>query len=360
MSTPKPTDKLDKSLTSSPEWERYSRQMLFEPVGLEGQRRLADARVTLIGCGGLGTPLAGLLARAGVGFLRIVDRDFLELNNLQRQILFDEDDVAACLPKAEAARRKLTRINTEIAIEAVVADADHRNIESLCEKADLILDGTDNFETRFLINDVAVKTGTPWIYGAAAAATGLMMPVIPGNTPCLQCVFEQAPPPELNPTCDTVGILGPVVSLVAALQAVEAIKILTRQLEAVTRKLVTIDAWAGRFRHVDVARARNPECPCCGAGRFDYLEGKFASTADSLCGRNAVQIRPPDGRRIEFGALAEKLRGVAAEEPRFNAFMLRATIDSYELTIFTDGRAIIKGVDKPDEARAFYAKYIGT
>ena len=334
--------------------------MLFEPIGEEGQRRLLASRVTLIGCGALGSVLAGTLARAGVGLLRIIDRDFIELNNLQRQVLFDEDDIAANLPKAEAARRKLQRVNSDIAIEAVVTDVNHRNIEQLADRADLLLDGTDNFETRFLINDLAVNTGRPWVYGACVAATGLSMPILPGETPCLRCVFELTPPAAMNPTCDTVGVLGPVVNMVASHQAIEAIKILTGRLDALDRRLLSFDAWQGRFVQLNVAKAREQgDCPCCKRREFEYLEGRHASSTTTLCGRDAVQVAPSGEGKMDFGAIAERIKNVADAEPRFNTFMLKARIDPYELTVFADGRAIIKGTSKPDEARTVYAKYIG-
>ncbi|MGB9626331.1 MAG: ThiF family adenylyltransferase, partial [Phycisphaerae bacterium] len=232
--------------------ERYSRQILFEPIGEAGQRRLLASRVTIIGCGALGTAMANAMVRAGVGFVRIVDRDYIELNNLARQSLFDEQDIAENLPKAEAARRKLARINSQVAVEAVVADANRHTIETFADGADLLLDGTDNFETRFLINDTAVKHGIPWIYGACVAATGLAMPILPRVSPCLRCVFEQAPPPEMTPTCDTVGVLGPLVTMVASHQAMEALKILTGRLDAVNRRMVHFDAWSGRIAQINM------------------------------------------------------------------------------------------------------------
>lgn len=348
-------------IEQDPKLARYSRQMLFEPIGEEGQRRLMDARVTLIGCGALGTVLANTLGRAGVGFMRIVDRDFIELNNLQRQVLFNEDDIASNLPKAEAARRKLQRINTEIEVEAAVTDVNHRNIEALCDGAHLILDGTDNFETRFLINDVAVKTKRPWVYGACIGATGLAMPILPNDTPCLRCIFEQAPPPEMNPTCDTAGVLGPVVNMVASHQALEAMKILMGRTDALNRRLLYFDAWAGRVMHLKVQRAYDEgDCPCCRRQQFDFLEGRFGSSATTLCGRNAVQVTPPNGLKIDFPTIADKIRSAAGAEPRFNAFMLKAQMGAHELTVFADGRAIIKGTNKPEEARTVYAKYIGS
>ena len=353
-------DREVRRIEQDPELGRYSRQVVFAPIGPEGQRRLLKSRVTLIGCGGLGSSSANMLARAGVGFLRIVDRDFIELNNLQRQVLFTEDDIAANLPKAEAARRKLQRINSTIRVEAVVADVNHRNVEQLCEGADLVVDGTDNFETRFLINDVAVKTNRPWVYGACVGATGLSMPIVPHDTPCLRCVFEQGPPPEMMVTCATVGVLSPAVNVVAAHQVIVAMKILMGQLQLLDRRLLSVDIWKGRIAYVNVQKAYDQgSCPCCRGGNFEYLAGKFGSGEVTPCGRDAVQIRPPERTEVDFAVIAEKIAAVAEAEPQFNAFALRAHVGVYGLTVFADGRAIISGVRTPEEARTVYAKYIG-
>lgn len=342
---------------------RYSRQTLYTAIGEDGQRRLSAARVLLIGCGALGTHIADTLVRAGVGFLRIVDRDYIELNNLQRQVLFDEDDIAAGLPKAEAARRKMTRINSAVHIEAMVTDANYRNVESLAEGAGLILDGTDNFETRYLINDLAIKTQRPWIYGACVGATGLCLPVLPGETPCLRCVFEQAPPSELNPTCDTAGILGPAVNIVAAHQAMEALKLLSGHAEAVDRRLLRFDLWDNRYVHLDVTAARTGTCPCCDRGEFDFLSGKLAGGTTVLCGRNAIQLTPGDsaGRAaMDFAVIADKLRSAGARDICHNPFMLKAGVENVELTLFPDGRVIVTGTKNPDQARTIVARYVGT
>lgn len=339
---------------------RYSRQVLFGHIGEEGQKKLLDSRVTLVGCGALGTVLANTLVRAGVGHLRLCDRDFIEQNNLQRQVLFDEDDIAAQLPKAEAAARKLRRINPDVTIEADVTDVNRDNVESLTADADLILDGTDNFETRFLINDVAVKTKRPWVYGAVIGATGLCLPILPHDTPCLRCVFEHAPPPEMNPTCDTAGVLGPAVNIVASFQASEAIKILTGQMDAVVRKLMNIDIWSARITNLDVQGAKTKgNCPCCGQGQYDYLDGRSGSSTTTLCGRNAVQVQPSGNRKVDFAALSEKLGQVSENGVNGNKFLIRCHVGDYELTVFADGRAIIKGTSDPDVARSVYAKYIG-
>ena len=341
-----------------PELARYSRQMLLPQIGEAGQKRLKHASVTLIGCGALGSVLAGTLVRAGVGYLRLVDRDFIELNNLQRQVLFDEHDIAQNLPKAEAAARNLRRVNSAVELEAVVADVNHTNIESLCVDADLLLDGTDNFETRFLINDVAVKSQTPWVYGACIGVEGLVMPIIPGETPCLRCIWEEAPPPGMTPTCDTAGVLGPVVNLVASYQAIEALKILTGQLDALCRGLLSIDGWTQRTRSLDMQSARDQgNCPCCKQGIYEYVSGARSSAGVALCGRNAVQLLPPPGIRIDFQLIADRLGPRA--RPTLNQYLLKFSIDAYQITLFPDGRAIIQGTHDTAVARSVYTKYVG-
>jgi len=340
--------------------DRYSRQVVLEFVGQEGQARLLASRAVLIGCGALGGVLANTLVRAGLGYLRLVDRDFVEVSDLQRHALFDERDLVQALPKAEAARRKLAVINSSVTVEAEVADVDPTNIERLIEGADVVLDGTDNFETRYLINDAAVKRNVPWVYGACLGASGLMMPVVPGQTPCLRCVFAQPPPPELTPTCETSGILAAVVNMVASLQAVEAMKILMGQLDALNRHLVSIDAWSGRVVNLDVQSTHEQgDCVCCKQRKFEYLEARKTSRTVVLCGRDAVQIRPAEPRRVDLKRLADKVRPVATTPPTFSDFMLRVGIEPYFIAVFADGRAIIKGTSESQEARAVYAKYIG-
>ena len=314
----------------------------------------------LVGCGALGTVLAETLVRAGVGKLCICDRDFVERSNLQRQVLFDEDDIAAHMPKAQAATAKLARINPEVEVRPEVVDVNHTNIERLAEGADLLLDGTDNFETRYLINDLAVKTERPWVYGAVIGATGLCMTIVPHDTPCLRCVFDEAPPADVTPTCDTAGVLAPAVHIVAALQTIEVFKLLTGRASEINRHLVHVDAWSGRLVNMNVASVREGgDCPSCGRGEFVYLDGKQSSTTASLCGRNAVQVHPPSCTPIDLSVMAAKLEPVAGVSLTRNQFLLRATVDSYELTLFPDGRAIIKGTDNPDVARSLYAKYFG-
>ncbi len=356
-------EKLDQA---DPSLARYNRQMLWEPIGIEGQKKLKASKILLVGCGALGTVLGNLLARAGVGHITIVDRDFIEITNLQRQILFDHDDIEQNLPKSVAAQKKIARINPEVAVEAVVADVNHTNIEQLAAGKDLLLDGTDNFETRFLINDVSIKHGIPWIYGAVISALGLAMNIIPNKTPCLRCIFETMPPPGMNPTCDTAGVLGPAVSVVSSWQALEALKILTGNMDALSPFLFSFDLWDNRFQQLKVGKAREiADCPVCKHHNYEFLSGKFTSATTSLCGRNAVQISLGAATRIDFEQIATNLRNVG--KPSFNKFMLKCPIvegegdrrKEYELTLFADGRAILKGTNEASVARALYSKYVG-
>lgn len=339
--------------------DRYIRQMRFSPLGEAGQRRLAASRALVCGCGALGSVLANTLARSGVGFLRIVDRDFLELNNLQRQVLYDEEDVAAGLPKAIAAAAKLRKINSEIKIEPVVADVDHTCAERLADDVDLILDGTDNFETRFLLNDLAVKTNKPWIFGGCIGAEGQTMAILPGATPCLTCLLQDAPPPGATPTCDTAGILGPTVNIVASLQAVEAIKILSGRLDAVNHRLTVIELWDNRIRHIGLGQlGKQTGCPTCQRREFPWLEGRRGSHTAVLCGRNSVQLSPADRTAVALDSLALKLTGVG--QVSRNRFLLRLSVDDYQITVFVDGRAIVGGTDDIATAKTVFAKYIGS
>jgi molybdopterin-synthase adenylyltransferase len=336
---------------------RYSRQVLFEGIGAEGQARLMASKAVLVGCGALGTVQASLLARAGVGRLRIIDRDFVEESNLNRQILFDEEDARAVLPKAVAAEKKLRAANSLVQVEGVVEDLNASTIGRLLDGFDLILDATDNFDARFLVNDYAVQGGTPWIYGACVGSYGLTFPVLPGETACLRCVFESAPPPGMSPTCDTAGVVGPIVGLVASLQAAEALKILAGRSDRVTRKMAVLDVWEGRQSLVDLP-PRDTDCPCCARREFPYLTGALGSDTATLCGRNAVQIRRRDGLRLDLDEVARRLGPIGAIEA--NRFLVRADIDSYRLTVFADGRAIISGTQDPAVAKSIYARYVGT
>jgi adenylyltransferase/sulfurtransferase len=339
--------------------DRYARQMRFTPFGEEGQRRLLASRALVVGCGALGSVLANTLTRAGVGKLRVVDRDFLELNNLQRQVLFDEDDLADNLPKAIAAANKLRRINSQVEIEPIVADVNHTNIEQLCEGVDCIVDGTDNFEIRFLVNDAAIKHNIPWIYGGCLGCEGQTMTILPGETPCLRCLMAESPPPGTTPTCDTAGILAPIINVIASMQAMEAIKILSGHRDATSRVLSVFELWDNRLRQVKVASLRESvDCPTCKHGEFPWLAGQRGSHTAILCGRNAVQLSFPDRQRLDLAHLAQKLAGVGKVTQ--NAFLLRLSVDNYQITVFPDGRAIVGGTDEVATARTLYARYVGS
>lgn len=345
-------------MSKDPSLERYSRQMRFGGIGEVGQRKLVDSHVTLCGCGALGTVLANALVRAGVGHLRLVDRDFIETHNLQRQVLFDEHDVAENLPKAEAAARKLGAINSQVHVEPVVTDIDRTNILELCQDADIILDGTDNFEVRYLINDVAVKLNKPWVYGGSIGSHGQTMTILPGRTPCLRCVFEAAPAPGEAGTCETAGVLSPIVNIVASFQVAEALKILTGHLEQVSRELIYIDVWENTLRKIKIAPLLGKvDCPCCQRRRFEWLEGEQGSQTTSLCGRNAVQVAHRTPTRLNFEEMAKHLEIMG--EVSYNRFLLKFIAEGHEFTVFPDGRAIIKGTSDVDRARTLYAKYIG-
>lgn len=346
--------------TMTPDLERYSRQILFHGIGEEGQRRIRQARVLLCGCGALGSAIADGLVRAGVGFLRLVDRDFVELSNLQRQVLFDEQDIAEELPKAIAAGRKLAKINSTVTLDPIVADIDHTNMLALASGVDLILDGMDNFETRFLINDAALETRLPWIYGGCVGSHGQIMPVFPGETACLRCLIGDVPGPGMTDTCDTAGVIGPAVNVVAALQVVAALKILSGRRDLIEPVLMIVDVWDGSLRKMSIANLRErSNCIACVQGKREWLSGIKGSQSTVLCGRNAVQVSPAEKQAISLSDLAIKLRGTG--EVSQNAFLLRLTLpaDEAQLTIFPDGRAIIKGTDDVTVARSLYARYVG-
>jgi adenylyltransferase/sulfurtransferase len=333
--------------------EKYSRQVLFTPIGADGQEKLLRSKVVIIGCGALGTAQANALARAGIGGLRIVDRDFVEESNLQRQMLLDEADAAANLPKAVAAERKLKAINSGVQVEGIVADAESSNIENLVAGFDLLLDGTDNFETRYLMNDVALKRGLPWIYGAVVASYAVTMTVLPGRTPCLACVFPK-PPEGMHDTCDTVGVIAPAVAWASAIQVTEALKLLLGLEAELHGALLSFDVW--KNRPSSIKPRLDPQCRACQARDFIHLAGG-RETHTTLCGRDAVQVTHRESRALDLGALRARLEKFGPV--RGNEFLLRATLDACELTVFPDGRAIIKGTHDPSVARGIYAKYIG-
>ncbi len=341
--------------------DRYSRQMLFAPIGKAGQQRIAAGRVVLVGCGALGTASANLLARAGVGHLRLIDRDYVELHNLQRQTLFDETDAHEGRPKATAAAALLSKINSSIEIEPHVADVHSGNIEKLIADADVIVDGTDNFETRYLINDVAVKTGTPWVYGACVGDQGMALGIVPGRTPCLRCIFDAPPPAGSSPTCDTAGVLASAAQMVAAVQVAEALKVLLGKRDELTGRMMQCHIWTGEYSTFDMAAARVGEgCDCCGAREFRYLDGADTGRTAALCGRDAVQVRPASDTQLDLEALAQRIAPIAKAAPTVNRYLLRFAVDAFGVTVFRDGRAIIKGATTPEEGRTIYAKYIGS
>ena len=341
-----------------PSMDRYARQIRFEPIGQAGQQRLQNSRVLLCGCGALGSVIANTLVRSGVGFLRLVDRDFLEWNNLQRQVLYDEQDVRAGLPKAVAAASKLRNINSEVVIQEIVADVNPENIVKLCQDVHLILDGTDNFETRFLLNDASAKFQIPWIYGGCVGAEGQSLTIIPRTTPCLRCILPDAPAPGTTPSCDTAGILAPIVNIVASFQSMEAIKILSGHPEQVSRTWNVWDLWDDRFRQIRLDQIEPKDrCDTCQGRSFPWLHGERGNQSTVLCGRNSVQVSAPVGTRVNLAEFAERVAGVGKVEA--NPFLVRISVGEYTLTLFGDGRAIISGTSEESVAKSLYARYVG-
>jgi molybdopterin-synthase adenylyltransferase len=334
--------------------DRYSRQILFRGVGGEGQKRLAMARVALVGCGATGSAVASLLARSGVGTIRIIDRDYVEPSNLPRQTLFDEADARESLPKAIAAGRRIAAFNSQIVVEPQVADLTPDNIEGLLEGAVLILDGTDNFETRYLVNDYAVKHGVPWIYAAAVGSYGVTLNVLPGTTACLACVFPDSPQGTFE-TCETAGILNSAVNLVGSIEATETLKLLVGAEDKLRRTLLSFDVWANERAEIQAAKPR-PGCRVCGQRDFIHLEGEGRPHI-TLCGRNSVQIHERH-RPVDFGEMNERLKPHGLV--RHNDFVLKFWREPYEMTLFPDGRAIIKGTTDTGVARSLYARYVGS
>lgn len=337
--------------------ERYSRQVLLPEIGLEGQQRLLRARAVVVGIGALGTYIASSLVRAGVGFVRLVDRDYIEENNLQRQVLFDEQDIAANLPKAVAAAEKLRRANSQVVVEPVVADVNRSNVLRLIGDCDLVLDGTDNFEARLLLNDACVKLGRPWVYGAAIGTYGMTMVILPGETPCLRCLLGQIPTPGTVPTCDTAGVLGTAPQVIAALEVTEALKILSGRPELLHRRLLYVDVWRGTLERLDVTKGPQP-CPACDEKRFEFLQGRRGTVVTSLCGRQTVQVSVRGTARPDFARLAERLSALG--EVAYNEHMLRFRTGPHELVLFPDGRALISGTTEEGVARSLYARYFGS
>ncbi len=336
--------------------ERYSRQILFPPLGEKGQAQLLKSRVAVIGLGALGTVSAGTLARAGVGFLKLVDRDYIESSNLQRQALFDEEDCRKLRPKALAAAEKLKKINSSLSYSALVEDINHRNVEEIIRDVDLVLDATDNFETRFLLNEACVKGGTPWIYGACVASYGVTFTIIPGETACLSCYLPDHTGPGTTVSCDTAGIIGPAANIVASLQVTEALKILSGAREDLNKSMTFFDLWTNNFSHLELHR--QDSCPVCGKKEFARLAGENQQYSTNLCGRNTVQVLPYTPQQISL----EKLKALLAPlgEVHAGEHLLTFKTGPYELVIFPDARTLVKGTSDPKLARSLYARYIGT
>lgn len=338
--------------------DRYSRQVRFAPLGADGQERLAAAEVAVVGCGALGSVVAMALVRAGIGAVRIIDRDLPELSNLPRQVLFDEADVAAGLPKAVAAARHLERMASACRIEAVVADLSATNASRLLGGVDVIVDGTDNFEARFLVNEYSCREGIPWVHGGAIGAEGRVLSVLPGKSACLRCLVPEPPAPGVLPTCDTAGVLGPVALVVGAVEASEAIKILAGAIDRVGNRLLVCDLWENSWRTVDLEPLAEAGCPTCRGGDYPWLEGRVGTQATVLCGRDAVQVIPTPGAGIELPAFAARMADVGSVVA--NPWIVRVTVEGgIELAVFADGRTIVSGTRDEARARGLVARYVG-
>ncbi|MCH2693291.1 MAG: ThiF family adenylyltransferase [Acidobacteriia bacterium] len=347
-----------KSKSVSDTLERYSRQILFSEVGSQGQQHLIESRVAIVGCGALGTVQAEILCRAGIGHLTLIDRDFVEKSNLQRQTLFNEQDAENSLPKAIAVKQHLNKINSLVDVEAQVVDLNYLNAESLMEGIDCILDGTDNFETRFLLNDISYKKRIPWIYGAAVGSSGLTMTIIPGQTPCFRCIMESLPLPGSTPTCDTAGILSPIASIVSSLQVTEAIKILTGKTTQINSKLLCLDIWKNSWQWLEIASSsKSHDCPVCHSGKLEFLKGNHSTSTTTLCGRDSVQIFQSEGKKVNLPELGRRLQLLGTVS--FNRFLLRFKCKDAEIIVFLDGRSIVKGTSNHQLARSLYSRYIG-
>jgi molybdopterin/thiamine biosynthesis adenylyltransferase len=340
-------------------FQRYHRQMLLPQIGDAGQQRLAASRVLLIGCGALGTTIADQLVRAGVGHLTIADRDIVELTNLQRQTLFDESDAANELPKAIAAANRLRAVNSSIEVSPIVTDVHSGNIEDIVKVGfDLILDGTDNVQTRYLINDVSVKHAIPWIYGGAVGTEGRVMVVAGKGAPCLRCIFPVPSDPAELQSCDTTGVLGMAAGIVGAYQSIEALKILTGAADS--NVLMRFDFWTPRVNFISIADAKTVDCPCCGQREFEFLKAANNMGA-ALCGRNAVQVSPVGNNRIDLDQMARKL--ASAGEVQRTPYFVRCRLSdppSVSLTIFPDGRSLIQGITEIARARSLHARFVGS
>jgi molybdopterin/thiamine biosynthesis adenylyltransferase len=338
---------------------RYSRQILFPPIGESGQLKLSSSRVAIVGMGALGTVLANHMVRAGVGFIRLIDRDFVETSNLQRQMLYDEQDAESFVPKAEAAALRLSAVNSKVTLESHVIDLNSTNAEDLLGGVDLVLDGTDNFSVRFLINDTCIKLGIPWIYGGAVASRGVALTILPGQTPCLRCLFPQAPLPGTTETCDTAGVIGGIIHVVASFQATEALKLLVGDRERLNLGMQQWDLWFNQFSSINVSGARKKDCPACALHEFDYLHTSLeGDTIQSMCGRNSVQIHPVKPASFSLDEWENRLKPLGTVER--NRFLLRFHLSAeITLVLFPDGRVLIQGTDDPTLAKSLYSRYIG-
>lgn len=337
---------------------RYSRQLLFKPIGEEGQRKLLNSKVVIVGMGALGTVIANHLVRSGVGYVRMIDRDLVELSNLQRQSLYDEEDAAENLPKVIAAERKLRKVNSTVKVEAVIADLHLGNAEELLSGFDVIVDGTDNFSTRYLINDVAFKLGIPWVHGGAVSSRGMYAVFIPGKTPCYRCLFPQVPS-GLGETCDTVGVLSPLTDIIGSFESVETLKLLVGADH--NPNLEQVDIWFASSLQMDISDGHNPECPTCVHQQFEFLDrsSEVQTSYAILCGRDTVQINPKHLAQFDLAQLAKQLKGVGTIKK--NSFLLRFTPnDSVSMVFFKDGRVLVHGVEDIVEARKYYSQYVGS
>lgn len=334
--------------------DRYVRQTRLPEIGAEGRARIGSATVCLIGCGALGTGVAEMLVRAGIGRLRIADRDFVELSNLQRQVLFDESDAEKRLPKAEAAALKLRQINSEVVVEPMVADVVPRNILSIIEGATVVLDGTDNLETRYLINDACVSRNIPWVYGGAVGMSGLVLPVLPGKGPCLRCMLTEPPPPGTLPTCDTAGVLAATTRIVSSLQFSAALQLILGDHSGIGR-LTRLDVWTRNFSTVTISK--DEQCPACGKDRFEFLSSEKTAWTTTLCGRNAVQVVPPVQEELDLAALKTRLQKLGNVTD--NGFLLTVEVDGLEVVLFPDGRAVVQGTIDEARARTLLSRVLG-
>ncbi|WP_299092548.1 thiazole biosynthesis adenylyltransferase ThiF [uncultured Metabacillus sp.] len=337
--------------------ERYSRQILFSPIGESGQEKINQKHVFIVGAGALGTANAEMIARAGIGKLTIIDRDYVEWSNLQRQQLYSEEDAKNRMPKAIATKTRLQQINSEVQVHAIVEDLTSANIEDLLDRVDVIVDSTDNFETRLLINDASLKHGIPWVYGGCVGSYGLTFTVIPNKTPCLHCLLKHIPFDGM--TCDTVGVISPIVSMVTSHQTAEVLKLLVGDEENLRSKLVSFDLWKNQYSSINMEKLKNKACPSCGTNPvYPYLSAEKETKAAVLCGRDTVQLRPGTGKQISFEQISERVKPIA-DAFLENPFLLSMTFGSHRIVLFKDGRALIHGTKDIAEAKKIYHRYVG-